>query len=273
MTVVMRMTARLLRRGMAGLLALVLGVAIFELIQPIVADSFGGPEGIQAVFDALPSSLRALSRLEPNFIAISGLAGYLSVSFTHPIYLGLSASALIGFACRSLAGEMERGTVQLALSRPISRWRVYVARVLGLAAIALLLAVAGPLGLIGGMLVARPAGAFDYGHLVASVVASALLFWAIGGLTLFGSAIASTSGRAVGWAISGLVIFYFLDYFADLWEILKPFAPYSIFNYYDPGTALVDGRLPWVNIATLLLVGLAGITGGLIVFSRRDLPT
>jgi len=267
------MTGRLLHRGIAGLLSLLLAVALFELVQPPVADSLGGPEGLEPLLRTLPKGLLAITRTQPEFIAISGLAGYLSVSFTHPIYLVLVSATAVGFACRSLAGEMERGTIQIALARPISRPRVYLARVLGLAVVALALGIVGPVGLLLGMAVGRPEGDFTYANLVPTGVTTLLLAWAIGGLTLLGSAAATTSGRAVGWAIAGLIASYFIDYFARIWAFLEPIEPLSVFNYYDPATALVSGTVRLADALVLVALGAIGVLGGLVVFARRDLPT
>ena len=265
-------TGRLLRRGWAGLLSLLVLIALFMFVNPLVADSLGGPEGIESLLDRLPPALQALARTQPEFIAVSGLGGYLAVAFTHPVYVAIAAVALVGFAARSLAGEMERGTIQLALSRPVSRARVYLARVLGLLAIALLLSAAGPIGMLIGLAVASPAGDFDERHFVPTAVATLLLFWAIGGLTLLGSAAADTAGRCVAWATTGLVLFYFVDYLAELWDVLDPIEPLSIFDYFDPAQALVHGTLRALDVAVLLAVGCAGVVAGLVVFIRRDLP-
>lgn len=272
MTALVPMTRRLLGRGLPGLLALLLGIVLFELIQALVVDSFGGTEGLGSLLDTLPPAIRTLARAQPEFLAVSGLAGYLSFGFTHPLYFVLACAVVVGFACRSLAGEMERGTIQLALSRPVSRARVYGARVLGLLIIVAALAAGGPLGLLAGLLYARPEGEFVYAHLLPTALASGLLFWAIGGLTLLGSAAANTSGRAVAWAIAGLIVSYFVDYFAALWGLLETFEFLSVFNYYDPAQTLVNGRLRSIDVAVLGTVGLVGVLGGLAVFVRRDLP-
>jgi len=273
MTVVLRMTGRLLARGLLGLLGILLLIAVFQAVQAPIADSFGGPAGIQSIIDSLPPVFQTLARARPEFATISSLAGYLSVGFTHPLYATLAAAAVVGFAARSLAGEMDRGSIQLALSRPISRSRVYAARVLGLVVIILALAAVGPLGLLAGLRIAQPVGEFDPAHLLPLAAASALLFWAIGGLALLGSAAANTTGRVVGWAIGILIVAYFVDYLAGIWSILEPFAFLSLFDYFDPAAALIDGRLPLRNALTLALVGLAGTIAGLVVFNRRDLPT
>jgi ABC-2 type transport system permease protein len=273
MIVIIRMTSRLISRGRMGLFALLLGIMLFELIQPPIAAALGGPKGLEALLSALPPQMRALTRARPELIAMSGLAGYLSLGFTHIIYLVLTSVALLNFATRTLAGEMERGSIQLALSRPISRAAAYAARVLGVAVVAVLLAAAGPVGMIGGLLLARPGGELTYRYFLPTAITAALLFWAIGGLALFGSAAADSAGRAVGWAVAALVVFYFVDYFATIWSFLQPIEFLSIFDYYDPGATLVYGALPWTNVIVLGTVGLAGALAGLTVFVRRDLPT
>jgi ABC-2 type transport system permease protein len=267
-----RMTGRLLGRGLAGLVALIVGVALFELMQAPVVASFGGAVGITALIESLPPAFQAVARTRPEFTTMAGLAGSLSAGFTHPLYIVLTLAAIVGLVSRSLAGEMERGTILLTLSRPVSRAKLYASRVLGLVIVCLLLVVASIIGLVAGLALARPDGELDYRNLLPLAIASFLLFWAIGGLALLASAAASTSGRVVGWAIGFVVVSYFVDYFAAIWTFLEPFAFLSIFNYFDPALALSTGEVPWRSVAVLGLVGLVGIVGGLVIFDRRDLP-
>jgi ABC-2 type transport system permease protein len=267
------MTGRVLRSGLPGLVALLVGIAFFEFVQPLVIASFGGAQGLDAIMERIPPALQAFTRTRPEFLALSGLAGYLSLGFTHPLYIVLAGAAVIGFAARSLAGEMDRGIIQIPLSRPISRRAVYASRLLGVAVICALLAITGPLGMVAGMLYARPNGEFAYGHLGAVALNGLALFWAIGGLSLWGSAAASTAGRVVAWAISLLVISYFVDYFAGIWAPLQTVQFLSLFEYYDPTQALVSGRAVTADLLTLGIVGAVAALAGLLIFTRRDLPS
>ncbi len=273
MSAIPRMTGRVLRSGLPGLVALLVGIALFEFVQPLVIASFGGAQGLDAIMERIPPALQAFTRTRPEFLALSGLAGYLSLGFTHPLYIVLAGAAVIGFAARSLAGEMDRGIIQIPLSRRISRQAVYTSRLLGVAVICILLAIAGPLGMVAGMLYARPEGEFAYGHLGAVALSGLTLFWAIGGLSLWGSAAASTAGRVVAWAISLLVVSYFVDYFAGIWEPLRAIQFLSLFEYYDPTQALVSGQATTVDLITLTVVGALAAVAGLVIFTRRDLPS
>ena len=139
-------------------------------------------------------------------------------------------------------------------------------------AVAVLLSVVGPIGMLIGLELARPAGEFDRVNFVFAGISTFFFFWSIGGLTLLGSAAADTGGRCVAWATTGLVISYFVDYFASLWDALEPLEPLSVLDYFDPGQALVNGRVETSNLIVLGLVGAVGSLAGLVVFVRRDLP-
>lgn len=273
MTTVGALTFWLLRRSRTGLAALLLGVALFEFIQPIAVDSFGGPRRLEPFLELIPPSFLALLNVSPDFLSAAGLPGYLSLGFNHPVYLIMGSATVVWLAARGLAGEMERGTIQFALARPISRPRVYASRVLTLVIVCAAVAAIGPLGMLAGLAAAQPEGPLDRANFLPVAAASALLLWAVGGVTLAASARADTLSRAVGWGIGWLVLSYVIDYFAAIWSALEPLEPFSVFSYYDPALALAQGELPADNVLVLLSVGLVGIVAGLAVFVRRDLPT
>ncbi len=263
----------LLRRSKTGLISLLVGITVFELIQPVAIASFGELSRMEALIRFVPPAFFALMNVTPDFLKAAGLAGYLALGFTHPIYHILSAATAIWFASRSLAGEIERGTIQLALARPISRQRVYASRVVGLVVVTAGVAAVGPIGMIAGVALANPDGTIALRHFIPMAAMAALLAWAIGGLALGGSAVADRMGQAVGWAIAVLVVSYVIDYFAALWSALRPLEPLSIYHYYDPPSALARGVVASSNALVLGAVGLAGVLFGFICFTRRDLPT
>src|SRR3712207_7580626 len=78
------MTGRVLRSGLPGLIALLIGIALFEFVQPLAIASFGGAQGLDAIMERIPPALQSFTRTRPEFLALSGLAGYLSLGFTHP---------------------------------------------------------------------------------------------------------------------------------------------------------------------------------------------
>lgn len=261
-----------LRRSRVGLVALLFGIAVFEFIQPVAIKSFGDLDRIAPLLDLVPPSFWTLMNVTPDFLGTVGLAGYLSLGYTHPVFLVLSSTTAIWFVSRSLAGEMERGSIQFALSRPVSRGRLYVSRLLGALLVTTGAAAIGPLGMAIGIATAQPQGEVRYANLIVTALAAWFLIWSVAGATLLFAATSDTMSRSIGIGIGALVIMYVIDYFAALWSLLEPLAPFSIFNYYEPSFALARGELPLADVLVLGLVGTAGAIGGAVVFLRRDLP-
>lgn len=273
MTLLLQLTIRSLRNGAAGLLAVLAGIILFEFAQPLVIASFGGASGLDAIMNRVPPALQVLARARPEFLAMSGLMGYLSLGYTHPLYLVLTSAAVVTYASRSLAGEMERGFVKMALSRSMSRTRYFMSRLLGALVIAFLVAVSGPLGTLLGVHYAGIAGDFEQARLPLLFVSTLTLLWAVAGISLFASALAGNAGRATGWLLAVLLVSFFVDYFSSVWRPLQSIVGLSLFDYYDPTSALALGESGTRGVFVHLLTGAASALAGLIVFTRRDLPT
>jgi ABC-type transport system involved in multi-copper enzyme maturation permease subunit len=262
----------ILRRGRLGLASLLMGIVAFELIQPVAVKSFGDLDRLTPFLSMLPNSFWALMNVTPDFLGSFGLPGYLSLGYTHPVYLILTETIVIWFGSRTLAGEMERGSIQFALSRPVSRANLYATRVAAIIIVTTVAAITGPLAMLAGVKIARPQGSLTYSHLFVVAAASWLLIWSIAGTTLLWSALSSSMSRSIGLALGVFVVSYVIDYFAALWKALRPLDPFSVFNYYDPASALARGTLELKNVTVLGCVGIVGTLAGLIVFVRRDLP-
>jgi ABC-type transport system involved in multi-copper enzyme maturation permease subunit len=272
-TLLLRLTFRSLRNGLAGLIAMLAGIILFEFAQPLVIASFGGASGLDAIMTRLPPALQVLARARPEFLAMSGLMGYLSLGYTHPLYLVLTCAAVVAYPARALAGEMERGFVKMALSRSISRTRYFMSRLLGVVVIGLLLAFSGPLGTILGIAIAGIEADFELARIPLLMATTLALLWAVAGIALCASALASSSGQATGWLLAILLVSFFVDYFSSIWRPLQSIAGVSIYHYYDPTGALATGQMEQRNVVVLGLVGLVASLAGLLVFQRRDLPS
>jgi ABC-2 type transport system permease protein len=267
---ILALTGRGLRAGLPGLVALLVAIAGFAFVQPVVIASFGGAAALDAIMSRVPPAFQAFARTRPEFLAMTGLPGYLSLGFTHPIYIVMAGAAVIAYAARVLAGEMASGAIQLPLSRAISRSAVYLAAVVGALVVVALVAISGPLGMLAGLYVAQP-GEFPRSHLVPMTVVCFALLWAIAGLSLLFSAAANSTGRVVGWALGLLLFSYFVDYFAGVWEPLRAIVFLSLFEYFAPTPTLVNGVADTRSVVILLVTGTAAAVAGLVVFTQRDL--
>jgi hypothetical protein len=264
------MVQRLLRQGLVGTVLLGVGLMIFQFVNPFIADALGGAQGLAGLIEQLPPSIQALAQISPEFMAISGLPGYLSLSYDHPLYHVLVMSAVVGFSGRSIAGEVGSGTLAMVLSRPIRRSTIFLSRVAALLVLAISFGLAGPIATWIGLQVAQPVGEVRISQLLSMAVLGTLLAWSVGAVALLASSLASSAGRVVGWATGILVVSYFVDYFSELWSVLDPLTPFSLFRYFDTTRTMVDARVPAESYVVLGGGGVIAAAAGLLIFLRRD---
>jgi len=194
--------------------------------------------------------------------------------WNHPVIVLTILSWAIARGSAAVAGEIERGTVDVTLSRPVSR-STYLATqtafaVLGLLALAAVL-VAGDLTgqLIYGL--KQPPTLMTLCRPALTVVA---LGMAVYGYTLPFSALDVVRWRptlaASALTLGGLISLTVAAQFETYQKVLERL---SVFQAYAPVTVAVRGEPFAYNSGVLLLIFAAGFVASLVVFNRRDLPS
>lgn len=257
-------TLRDLRRGFAwwslGLAGL---VAMMVAVYPSVRDN----PGLNDLIENYPEALKA-------FFAFGGpldytsAAGYLGgelYSFMIPL---LFLVAAVGNGAGAIAGEEERGTLDMLLSTPFSRTRVALEKLA-----ALCLEVVG-LGLV--VWIALWVGARTIGmeisgaHLAAATTGAVLLAIAYGAIAFMLGAATGHKGLAIGVAVAGAVAAYLVNSLATLVSALEPFQKVSPFYHYAVSDPLRQGLDPWHTLFLVAVAAAAAIVG-VVLFDRRDL--
>jgi ABC-2 type transport system permease protein len=246
------------RLPLLWLFALVWGVLIVTVydITPVPQRQLG-PEQIQ-------SALRIFN--------IDPLSAWVGVGQSHPLFLAAAGVFLVGGAVRAIAGELEAGTLELTLARPLSRSRYLLSYVAVLVPGALVFAAA----YAGGALVSFDLLSPSPGHLALEPMLkmaglTALLLLAIAGYSLLCSALAADRGRALSFALGITIAMYAWSFLAPLAAALKPFARISLWWWYSPSRVLEGGSFPLGDALVLALVAVSTTTAALVVFLRRDL--
>ena len=90
-------------------------LVVWGSILPIIFDSFGSQ--FQQMLDS--------GLIPPQFAQFGGgdifsLTGSVALGFVHPISVGLNLVFAVGFCAAAVAGERQRGTLEILLSRPLS---------------------------------------------------------------------------------------------------------------------------------------------------------
>lgn len=198
--------------------------------------------------------------------------GVMTIGFSNSIIYALSFIFLLTTCSRIVSGEIDRGTCDLLLTLPLSRVSAYVSSslvwILSCAPLALMPFAGVYLGTHWFPL-KEPV---EYGRLLLPVVNLFFLFLSIGGISMLFSAIYTRRGSAIGVVIAVLIFSLMINFLAQNWSDINRVAFLSLLNYYKPLPLVKSGELSYYNIG--VLAGIFAVTwaGGLVVFSRRDIP-
>lgn len=243
-------------------------ILFFEFIIALVWRSLGEVAATGFV-DLLPENMRRLMEAQFGFVPAGGISGWLAGLNRHPIYLALMAAFAVGAGVGAVAREVERGSILLVLARPVARWRFLLEKIVAAAVGLALLSTVTYLGLLGGVLaVGEAPEALTF---LWATVNGYLLFLVIAGVAMVLSSVGDDGGTVSARATGAVLVFYFVDFLANLWDKAEFLGPVSFFHYYNPATLVQTGEVPWRDLGVLIFM--AGLLYGtaLILFQRRDI--
>jgi ABC-2 type transport system permease protein len=198
------------------------------------------------------------------------LPGAIAIGFIHPIALILTSVFAVGFTTAAIAGERQRGTLEVLLARPLPRLVLYFT-LLVCALIFIAIIMAGFLtGAYISAVVNGVSGEIDATLLPLVWVNGVLLFGAIAAIGMATSVSFDRLSPALGITLAVVLVSYFLEILGSLWPDAKGLQPYSLFHYLDP-QAVLSGESVAFNFALLGGVALVAIVAALVIFPRRDL--
>lgn len=214
------------------------------------------------------SFLKAFNFDIASFNSVEGFLSTEQFSFMWPLLLILMT---VGFSGTAFAGEIEQGTVEILLSQPISRLKIFFSRYLaGLASLVVFTIVsiysAVPLIRIFNI-------GYQFNNFTTMAVLAFLFGLAVYSIGMFLSAIFSDKGKVFFITGGILVLMYILNIVASIRESLTDLKYASFFYYFNPTKALVHNEID--HWSYLVFIGLAVILtiAGAIWFSRRDITT
>jgi ABC-2 type transport system permease protein len=203
-------------------------------------------------------------------------AGRVALAFVDPVVVLGATVWGVTRGSDTVAGPLERGTMEMVLAAPVRRWAVYASH-----AAATVTGAAALCGvLLAGIWTAVAFGPWsaelDPARFVPAVGNVFGLMVCMAGLAALCSAAGSHRSRAIGILCGFYVVSLLAKLVGRLSERLEWVGWLSVFNAYEP-QRLVSGQPDaWWLLgrydAVLLGIGLAAFVAGGIVFARRDLP-
>ncbi len=249
-----------------------LGMLAFKTLLAFIAPQIAGQMGASMLqMDFVRNILKAL--LGSEIGDVIDPASFGAFAWVHPVILALLWAQEITFCTRLPAGEVDRGTVDVLLGLPVSRWQLYVCdSLMWLFWGAAIIAVGWVGDTLGGWAAEegfRPPAS----KVVPIVVNLYCVYVAVGGLAWLVSALSDRRGRAIA-VVFGIVVGSFaLSFLAQFWGPARSISWIGLLHYYQPLGILQSESWPWRNMAVLTVFGgVCWVIGGL-VFARRDIRT
>jgi ABC-2 type transport system permease protein len=220
------------------------------------------------VLDFLPSFIK--TALGGDYLQAGNIVGLITVGYKHPFVLFLYMFYAVSVPTGLLAGEVQRGTMELILSRQVTKMQVYFCSGL--------ITVAGMFALTMIMFLGTVAAThiYDFGKPVPLniffriAIDGGLFASMVGTISLLCAAVFSKRNIAAGIAVTFLVVNYFISIISQWWPRMNFLGSATIFSYFG-GPKLVTGW-PVKNMCILAAIFLLSSISGAIIWKRRDLP-
>lgn len=212
--------------------------------------------------------------LGTDVIGAGGREAATAMAWSHPVFFALIFAHGITLFTRVPAGEVDKGTMDVLLGLPVSRWQVFLSE-------SIVSLVSGVLVIGMGLLGSRignsfaPAGMTPDLWRMGMVSVNLLFLYAV--VAAVGSLCAGICDRrmrAVGAVLVFVVGSLMLNVLGPFWEPARDFKFLSMLDYYRPIRGpLVNGVWLWGDLAVLGISAVVVWTAAGVWFSRRDLST
>jgi ABC-2 type transport system permease protein len=219
--------------------------------------------------DVLPAFIKAF--IGGDAVQYGNIAGLIAIGYQEPFVLLLYMLFAVGVPTALLAGEVQRGTMELILSRQTSKIYIYIC--------AGLITVVGMYALVVVMFLGTviSTNLYEFDQEVPLycffklAINGGILASAVGGIALLAAA-CFRRGMAVSLTVAYLVVNYFIMIITQWWPRMKWLDPITIFNYVDGRKIFMEPTWPVSDMCVLIsLLVVSSVLGG-IVWWRRDLP-
>ncbi|MBM4026997.1 MAG: hypothetical protein FJ280_16580 [Planctomycetes bacterium] len=218
--------------------------------------------------EALPSIVKAA--LGGEMLRLGNTAGLIAIGYNHPFVLFLYMLFAVGTPTGLLAGEVQRGTMELILSRSTTKVQVYVcAGILTLAGMFALVLVMF-LGTVAAVNIFTFQDRVPLDVFFRIAINGGLLASTFGAFALLCAGTFARLYAAVGVAVAFLVTNYFLAVVSNWWPRMAFLKRATLFYLIDSSNLWQGWPVRNMAILAALLLAAAGL--GAVIWHRRDLP-
>lgn len=247
------------------LLIVCVAMAAWSIFLPVIYQSFGSQMKVLVDSGVIPKQMTNFGGGD-----VFSLGGSIALGYVHPIAIILVSIFAIGFPTSAVAGERQRGTLEVLLARPLSRRGVYATLLVAALLFIGLVLIAASVGTFAGSALAGVLDELALERLPMLWLNGLLLWGSIAAISLAASVSFDRLAPALGITVAIVIVSYFLEVLGSLWPDAQGLQPYSLFHYLTARDILAGSVDPF-GFVLLGVVGAIAIGIALVVFPRRDL--
>ncbi|MCF7974872.1 MAG: ABC transporter permease [Phycisphaerae bacterium] len=248
--------------GMAGV------IFLFQIAVCTIVHDDNRVQAFLQLLKFLPPFIKSM--LGGETLQAGNISGLIAIGYNHPLVMILYMLYAVGVPTSLLAGEVQRGTMELILSRQTTKTQVYTC--VGL------ITVIGMFAMVLVMFLGTTAGTHMYtfkqdvplDDFFKIAINGGLMASAVGGIALLAAA-CFRRPVAVSVTVTYLVLMYFTSFVSEWWPRLAFLSPATLFHYINGFDIFVKHVWPVRDMAVLVTVMIAATVLGGIVWQRRDL--
>jgi ABC-2 type transport system permease protein len=219
----------------------------------------GNEEFFEQIQDVMTEEL--LAAFGASGLDFGTFGGFLGVEYLSIIWVVIAGAAMISFAAKSIASEVEAGTMELTLTQPVSRLSLALSRWMSMAVYAVFINLATVAPIWTAAINYDVEVQADAMYMLFAV--GLLLTLAVGGFAFMVSAISRGGGRVAAITSGLLGAMWLTDFVAAVNEGTEFLDKFTIFHYWQPAAIIDDATTKpetwWVFGVAAVLFAAIGV--------------
>jgi len=217
----------------------------------------------------MPEILKAM--IGKDLLDIATTTGLGSFAYLHPMTLAV----LLGFAVLLpsglIVGQIDRGTIELVLSTPLSRKKFMFTTVVAGGVAGVVLVAGMLLGTWLGVKHTELREPYNFGRIVICAVNLYAIYLVALGCSTFFSAVSTIRSWAVGWAFGLCLVAYLIHFTSEWWGWVRKISFLGPLYYYHPIKIATGQYDPSRDIMCMVAASVVLFVVSIVWFSRRDI--
>jgi ABC-2 type transport system permease protein len=202
-----------------------------------------------------------------------GTAAITALAWIHPVPLIMVWGHAVVFWARIPAGEIERGTIDVLLSQPVSRFHVVISDSMVFLLSGFFLIIAAVLGNQTGGLFIDPVNRLGLIPLIRTASNLYCLYLSVGALSFMISSMCNTRAVSIGITSFIIALTYLIHTLVPFWRAVKQIAFLSIMDYYEPLVIIRGSTWPMYDMCVLICLSILLWIVGTVIFTSRNIST